>query len=168
MATHRPKAAGDHPESIAGAKLGHMPSYYKEPFGGWQARVLSEPGFPSFAFHGTRGRRVLPGRWTAGPHHHYLEQGLSDGSRDRPMLDGRGDEGGLRRRRATVVERHLTDGKKVFQWVVGDNLVFATRWGPQGLHAVALYEGNPNNTRGGSPQAYAGYVAAVETPCKIR
>ena len=60
------------------------------------------------------------------------------------------------------------DGKKVLQWVVGDNLVFATGGDRKVVHAVALYEGNPNNTLGGSPQAYAGYVAAVETACKIR
>ena len=81
------------------------------------------------------------------------------------MLDGRGDEGGLRRRRATVVERHSPDGKKVFQWVVGDNLVFATGLDRKVMHAVALYEGNPNYTLGGSPRAYAGYVAAEETSC---
>ncbi len=116
---------------------------------------------------GTRGCRVLPGRGTSRPHHDNLEQGLSDGSRDRPVLDGRGDEGGLRGRRAAVAERH-PDGKKVFQWVVGDNLVLATGAARKLVHAVALYEGNPNNTLGGSPQAYAGYVAAVETSCKIR
>ena len=96
--------------SIAGVQLGRMPSYYKDLRGGWQARVLSEPGFPpSPCLRLTRRKSPCTSRSrTASPHHHYLEPGLSDGSRDRPVLDGRGDEEGLRGRRPTLVERHLT------------------------------------------------------------
>ena len=154
--------------SIAGAALGHMPSYYKNLFGGWQASVLSEPGFPSLAFHGPEVAVYFPVEgqaahiMTTWNRDHRTAAGIGPCSTVEEMKEAYGD----------AVQSSPTgtspDGKKVFQWVVGDNLLFATGMARKRVHAVALYEGNPNNTLGGSPQAYAGYVAAVETPCEIR
>jgi Protein kinase domain len=154
--------------SIAGATLGRMQSYYKKRFGGWQARVLSEPGFPSLAFQGPEVAVYFPVEgqaahiMTTWNRDYRTAAGIGPCSTVEEMKEAYGD----------AVQPSPTgtspDGKKVFQWVVGDNLVFATGTGRKLVHAVALYEGNPNNTLGGSPQAYAGYVAAVETSCKIR
>ena len=154
--------------SIAGATLGHMPSYYKDRFGGWQARVLSEPGFPSLAFQGPEVAVYFPVEgqaahiMTTWNRDYRTAAGIGPCSTVEEMKEAYGD----------AVQPSPTgtspDGKKVFQWVVGDNLVLAAGTARKLVHAVALYEGNPNNTLGGSPQAYAGYVAAVETSCKIR
>ena len=56
-----------------------------------------------------------------------------------------------------------TDGT-IHSYVVGNNLLFATN-DERTISSVALYHGVPGHTRGGSPQAYANYVAAVETAC---
>lgn len=151
--------------SIAGATLGHMPSYYKDRFGGWQARVLSEPGFPSLAFHGPEVAVYFPAEGrpahiiTTWNSDYRTTVGIGPCSTVEEMKEAYGDAvqpswGGT-----------SPDGKKVFQWVVGDNLVLATGGDRKVVHALALYLGDPNYTREGSPQAYAGYVAAVETPC---
>jgi hypothetical protein len=56
------------------------------------------------------------------------------------------------------------DGR-VYSYAVGKNLLFATFLDRKVIRAVALYEGDQTNTREGSPQAYAGFVAAEETSC---
>jgi hypothetical protein len=154
--------------SIAGATLGHMPSYYRKLFGGSQPRELSEPGYPSLAFHGPEVAVYFPVEgqaahiMTTWNRDYRTAAGIGPCSTVEEMKDAYGD----------AVQPSWSgtspDGKKVFHWVVGDNLLFATGTARKRVHAVALYEGNPNNTLGGSPQAYAGYVAAVETPCEIR
>jgi serine/threonine-protein kinase len=155
--------------SIAGATLGHMPSYYRKLFGGSQPRELTEPGFPSLAFQGPEVAVYFPVEgqaahiMTTWNRDYWTAAGIGPCSTVEEMKEAYGD----------AVQPSPTgtspDGKKVFQWVVGDNLVFATDTQERKLvRAVALYEGNPNNTLGGSPQAFAGYVAAVETSCKIR
>jgi predicted Ser/Thr protein kinase len=153
--------------SIAGAALGHMPSYYKKLLGGWQARVLSEPGFPSLAFQSPEVAVYFPVEGqpahiiTTWNRDYRTAAGIGPCSTVEEMKEAYGD----------AVQPSWSgtspDGKKVHQWVVGDNLVFAVHGDLKALRAVALYDGDPNNTRGGSPQAYAGYVAAVETACNI-
>ena len=49
-------------------------------------------------------------------------------------------------------------------YVVGNNLVFETQ-DLSTISAIGLYRGSPQNTGGGSPQAYAHYVTANETAC---
>ena len=154
--------------SIAGVQLGRMPSYYKDRLGGWQARVLSEPGFPSLAFHTPEVAVYFP---VDGQPAHII----TTWNRDYRTAVGIGPCSTVEEMRKAYGDAvqpawggTSPDGKKVRQWVVGNNLIFATRRDRKTLRAVALYEGNPNNTRGWSPQAYAGYVAAVETPCNIR
>jgi serine/threonine-protein kinase len=155
--------------SIAGATLGHMPSYYRKLFGGSQPRELTEPGFPSLAFQGPEVAVYFP---VEGQAAHIM----TTWNRDYRTAAGIGPCSTVEEMKEAYGEAvkpswsgTSPDGKKVFHWVVGDNLLFATDTQERKLvRAVALYEGNPNNTLGGSPQAYAGYVAAVETPCKIR
>jgi Protein kinase domain len=156
--------------SIAGATLGHIPSYYKKRFGGWQARVLSEPplgpGFPLLAFQTPEVAVYFPVEgqaahiMTTWNRDYRTAAGIGPCSTVEEMKEAYGD----------AVQPSWTgtspDGKKVFQWVVGDNLIFATFLDRKVIRAVALYEGNPNNTLGGSPRAYAGYVAAEETSCE--
>ena len=157
--------------SIAGVQLGRMPSYYKDLLGGWQARVLSEPGFPSFpslAFNTPEVGVYFP---VDGQPAHII----TTWNREYRTAVGIGpcstvEE--MRKAYGGAVQPSWSgtspDGKKVYQWVVGNNLIFATYEDRKTLRAVALYEGNPNYTGRGSPQQDAGWVAAVETPCKIR
>ena len=51
-------------------------------------------------------------------------------------------------------------------WVVGRNLLFSTSKDGRTVNAVALYLGSETDTRRGSPQAWANFIAALETPCK--
>ncbi len=53
----------------------------------------------------------------------------------------------------------------MFSWVVKPNLIFVTQ-NQRTISAVALYRGPPLKVVPNSPEAYANYVAAVETPCK--
>ena len=57
-----------------------------------------------------------------------------------------------------------TQNGVVNSYVVGNNLLFATQ-NHRTISAVALYRGTPAHTRGGSPQAFANYVAISETAC---
>ena len=58
------------------------------------------------------------------------------------------------------------DGKTVFSYVVGRNLLFATQ-DQRTIGVVALYKGLPNNQlqKNGGPQSWANFIAALETPC---
>ena len=142
-----------------------MQPYYKNLFGGWRALVLAKPGFPSLAFQEPEVAVYFPvdgqpahiiTTWNRdyrtpvgiGPCSTVEEMKNAYGDAVKPSWSGTSPDG------------------KVFQWVVGDNLVFATFLDQKVVRAVALYDGDPNNTREGSPQAYAGYVAAEETSCK--
>ena len=151
--------------SIAGATLGHMQSYYKKRFGGWQARMLPKPGFPVLAFQSPEVAVYFP---VEGQAAHIM----TTWNRDYRTAAGIGPCSTVEEMKEAYEDAvqpswsgTSPDGKKVFQWVVGDNLVFATFLDRKVIRAVALYEGNPNDTLGGSPRAYAGYVAAEETSC---
>ena len=56
------------------------------------------------------------------------------------------------------------DGKMVFAYVVGPNLIFATQ-DLKTVTAVALYRGSLPNTTSNDRQALAAFVAGSETPC---
>lgn len=151
--------------SIAGAKLGLAEAAYKKYFGPWKTFVLSEPGFPGLTFGQPQVSVFFPDpgqpahiitTWNRtyrtaagiGPCSMIAQMKKAYGAAVRPSWSGTSP-----------------DGKKVSQWAVGNNLIFATQ-DQKTLSAVALYKGDPGYTGGGSPQAYAGYVAAVESPCK--
>ena len=57
------------------------------------------------------------------------------------------------------------DGKTVHQWVVGPNLMFAAN-NRGTISAVALYRGLLPSTARNPRRGWAGFVAAVETPCR--
>ena len=56
------------------------------------------------------------------------------------------------------------DGKTVWSWAVGNGLVFNSE-NHRTITAVALYRGDPADTKGGSPQAWANYISANERWC---
>lgn len=150
--------------SIAGARLGRMPAYYKELLGGWRAQELTEPDFPSLAFQAHEVAVYFPAE---GKPAHII----TTWNRDNRTADGIGPCSTLAEMKEAYGDRvkptssgTLPDGT-VRQRAVGNNLVFAIEDDLETIRAVALYRGDPTNTGAGSPQAYAGYVAAVETAC---
>ena len=151
--------------SIAGATLGRMQSYYKTHFGGWQARVLSETGFPSLAFQGPEVAVYFPA--DAQPAHimttwnkdNRTAVEIGPCSTVEEMKSAYGDAV-----QPTPLGTDPKDGS-VHSYVVGDNLLFAIGSDLETIISVALYEGDPGNTNAGSPQSYANYVASVETSC---
>jgi tRNA A-37 threonylcarbamoyl transferase component Bud32 len=147
--------------SIAGATLGHKPTYYKNLLGGWRAQVLAEPGFPSLAFQQLQMAVYFPAE---GEPAHIV----TTWNKDNKTAEGIGPCSTLDQMHAAYGDRvqpldTLPNGQ-VWQWVVGNNIAFATQ-DRKTIAAVALYKGDPANTRFGSPRAFAGYVAAVETAC---
>jgi tRNA A-37 threonylcarbamoyl transferase component Bud32 len=149
--------------SIDGARLGLMPGYYKRLLGGSRAQVLAQPGFPSLAFQRPQIAVYFPaeGRpaglittWNRsyrtaagiGPCSTIDELKRAYGARVRPTWAG-------------------SQKGKVYSYALGNNLLFATQ-DQRTISSVALYRGDPHDTRGGSPQAWANYVAALETACE--
>jgi hypothetical protein len=57
------------------------------------------------------------------------------------------------------------DGKTVWSWTVGTNLLFATQ-NHRTISSVALYPGRTDTKRRSPAQAIANFIAAVETPCR--
>jgi predicted Ser/Thr protein kinase len=150
--------------SIGGARLGLMPAAYKKLLGPYRPFDLSEPGFIGMAF-GQPGIAVyFPAK--AQPAHiittwnrrYRTAAGVGPCSTIAELKSAYGD--------AVEPSRAGTspDGKKVFGWVVKPNLIFDTQ-DQRTISAVALYEGPPTRTVAYSPEAFAHYVAAVETPC---
>ena len=120
--------------SIAGARLGRMPSYYKKRFGGWQARVLSEPDFPSLAFDTPEIAVYFPAN--AQP-----ADIITTWNSDNQTAAGIGpcstlDE--MRRRTATGSSRRGPAPTRrtgvIHSYVVGDNLLFAREGRPRDHH----------------------------------
>jgi serine/threonine-protein kinase len=151
--------------SIAGARLGRKPSYYKKRFVYWQDRVLSGPNFPLLAFQTPQIAVYFPAN--AQPAHI-----ITTWNRDHRTAEGVGPCSTVEEMKRAYGERvkptwsgTLRD-ERVVSYAVGKNLVFATFLDGKVIRAVALYEGNPANTKAYSPQAYAGFVAAEETSCQ--
>jgi tRNA A-37 threonylcarbamoyl transferase component Bud32 len=149
--------------SMAGASLSHMPDYYKNLLGGWRASVLADSGLPSLAFQQLQMAVYFPAEEE--PAHI-----ITTWNKDNKTAEGIGPCSTLDEMHAAYGDRvqpswsgTLPNGE-VWQWVVGNNLVFATQ-DRRTISAVALYKGEPDNTHSESPQAYAGYVAADETAC---
>ena len=154
--------------SIDGVGLGRLEAAYKQHFGGYKQLVLTEsdPPIPGFSFgqpevavyfRSNAARADIITTWNrqlrtaagVGPCSTIEEMKKTYGEAVRPSPHGTSP-----------------DGKTVHSYVVGRNLLFATQ-DQRTISAVALYEGFRNNQlrRRGSPQAWANFVAAVETPC---
>jgi predicted Ser/Thr protein kinase len=150
--------------AIAGARLGHMPAYYKKLLGGWRAQRLTEPGFPSLAFQQPEVAVYFPAKEkpahiiTTWNRHDRTAGGIGPCSTIRQMKKVYGA-------RIKPTWAGNTHNGKQWSYALGKNLLFATQ-DQRTIADVTLYRGDPRNTRGGSPQSWANYVASVETACK--
>ena len=152
--------------SIAGAKLGRPKAFYQQRFGGYKELMLTEsdPPIPGLTF----GQPEVGVYFRADPERadiittwnrqHHTAAGIGPCSTIEEMKKAYGE--------AVQPNPHGTspDGKTVHQWVVGPNLMFATQ-DQKTISAVALYRGSLPNTARSSRRGWAGFVAAVETPC---
>ena len=172
LTTRGETSAAGQPEitqtSIAGAALGRTQAAYKQRFGGYKQLVLTEvdPPIPGLSF----GQPEVAVYFRANPErgdiittwnrHLRTAAGIGPCSTLDEMKKAYGE--------AVRPSPHGTspDGKKVWSYVVGRNLLFATQ-NQRTISTVALYRGSRNNQlkRPGSPQSWANFVAAVETPC---
>jgi len=154
--------------SIGGAVLGRGEPAYQRQFGGYKEFELTEsdppiPGLsfgqPALAvyFRESPGRADVITTWNRnlrtaagiGPCSTIEQMQKAYGKDVRPSPFGTSP-----------------DGKKVVSYVVGRNLLFATQ-DQRTIGVVALYKGLPNNQvqENGSPQSWANFIAALETPC---
>ncbi|MBA3245376.1 MAG: serine/threonine protein kinase, partial [Actinobacteria bacterium] len=154
--------------SIGGAVLGRRETAYQRQFGGYKEFELTEsdppiPGLsfgqPALAvyFRESPGRADVITTWNRnlrtaagiGPCSTIEQMQKAYGKDVRPSPHGTSP-----------------DGKTVFSYVVGRNLLFATQ-DQRTIGVVALYKGLPNNQlqKNGGPQSWANFIAALETPC---
>lgn len=147
--------------TIDGVTLGQTDGYYKNHLGPWRAQELTEPHFPSLAFEipevavywPKAGRRAdIITTWNRSFH---TAAGIGPCSTLAAMYRAYGRS----------VKAAWAGGSPPHAYVVGNNLLLETDDFTT-IAAVALYKGDPKHTRFDSPQAYAAYVAAVETPCR--
>ncbi len=154
--------------SIAGVRLGSTEAAYKQRFGGYKQLVLTEsdPPIPGLSF----GQPEVAVYFRANPEradiittwnrHLRTAAGIGPCSTIAEMKKAYGA--------AVRPSRYGTspDGKTVTSYVVGQNLIFVTQ-DQRTISALALYMGSRNNQlrKPGSPQSWANFVAAVETPC---
>ena len=154
--------------SISGVTLGRSAAAYKQHFGGYKQLVLTEsdPPIPGLSwgqpevavyFRANPERADLITTWNRhlrtaagiGPCSTIAELKKAYGGAVRPSPYGTSP-----------------DGKTVHSYVLGQNLIFVTQ-DQRTISAIALYMGSRNNQlrTPGSPQSWANFVAAVETPC---
>ena len=153
--------------SIGGAVLGKPDAYYMNKFGGYKEFDLTEsdPPIPGLSFgqqqlavyfRVTQFRADVITTWNRnfrtaagiGPCSTIAEMKQAYGEAVQPSWAGTSP-----------------DGKRVTTWVVGRNLVFSGSKDLRTISAVALYLGSETETRRDSPQAWATFIAALETPC---
>jgi tRNA A-37 threonylcarbamoyl transferase component Bud32 len=152
--------------AIAGARLGLPAEDYKRRLGGWRAETLTEPKFPALVFQDPQIGVYFPAKGkraniiTTWNKEYRTAKGIGPCSTVKEMKKAYGDA--LRPSRAGT----SPDGKTVWAYTVGENLLFAVRPKQQKVVVVALYDGGaPGATKRGGSQSYANYVAQVEVPC---
>lgn len=160
------RAAAITQTSIDGVALGRAGALYKQHFGGYRQFELTEadPPIPGLSFgepevavyFRTNPRRAdIMTTWNRnlrtaagiGPCSTLADMKQAYGEAVRPSWAGTSP-----------------DGKKVFSYVVGTNLLFATV-NHRTVSVVAVYKGSRTDTKGNSPQAFASFVASLEQPC---
>jgi len=152
--------------SIGGAVLGKSEGSYMNQFGGYKEYELTEsdPPIPGLSFGQPQLAvyfRVTPNAAdviTTWNKNLRTAAGIGPCSTIAEMKKAYGN--------AVVPSRFGTspDGKRVTSWVVGRNLLFSTQ-NQRTISVVALYMGSPPDSRPGSPQSFANFIAALETPC---
>ncbi len=149
--------------AIAGATLGRPSAIYKTLFGGYRESTIAGPGYDMLAFQQPEVAVYFPSRGkgaiiiTTWNKNYRTAKGIGPCSTVAAMKRAYGNAVKPSRDSA------LSDGR-AYGYVVGNNLVFETQ-DLSTISAVGLYRGSPQNTGGGSPQAYAHYVTANETAC---
>lgn len=152
--------------SIDGAVLGMSQATYVNRFGGYKEYELTEsdPPIPGVSF----GQRQLAAYFRVTP---FAADVITTWNKNFRTAAGVGpcstiDEmkkaygGGVRPSKFGT----SPDGKKVWSWVVGRNLLFSTQ-NHRTISVVTLYLGSSTDSAPGSPQSYANFIAALETPC---
>jgi hypothetical protein len=147
---------------VAGLKTGLAAGVYKARLGNSSARVLQGPDYPTLVFDKAQVAVYFPNGGTRSiiittwDKKDKTSKGIGPCSTIAQMKKAYG---------AAVTPAWAGTQNGVFNsYVVGDNLLFATQ-DHRTISAVALYRGTPAHTRGGSPQAFANYVALTETAC---
>jgi hypothetical protein len=147
---------------VAGLKTGLSADVYRARLGNSSSRILQGPDYPTLVFgkaqvavYFARGgtRSIIITTWDK---KYKTSMGIGPCSTIAQMKKAYGG--------AVKGSWAGTQGDVVHSYVVGNNLLFATQ-DHRTISAVALYRGTPGHTRGGSPQAFANYVAVSETSC---
>ena len=152
--------------SIGGAVLGKSQATYMNRFGGYKEFELTEsdPPIPGLSF----GQPQLAVYFRVTP---FAADVITTWNRNLRTAAGVGPcstIAEMKKAYGDAVQPSTfgtsPDGKKVWSWVVGRNLLFATQ-NHRTISVVALYVGSPPDLRPGSPQSFANFIAALETPC---
>jgi hypothetical protein len=149
--------------AIAGAKLGRHDAAYRKLFGSGFTGVLDGPDYPSLEFDQAKVSVFFRSKGTGA----IIITTWNKKYRTSKEIGPCSTLAHVMRVYAGAVKPAwagtLKDGS-VHSYVVGNDLLLATQ-DMCTISAVALYHGSPDHTKGGSPQAYANYVAATTTPC---
>ena len=152
--------------SIAGVELGRPQAFYTQRFGGYKQITLTEfpPPIPGLTF----GRNQVGVYFRADPERADIITTWNSQHRTAAGIGPCSTIDEMKRAYGKSVQPNphgvSPDGKTVHQWVVGPNLMFATS--DRGtISAVALYRGLLPSTARNPRRGWAGFVAAVETPC---
>jgi serine/threonine-protein kinase len=152
--------------SIDGVGLGAVEAVYKKRFGGYRQFELTEadPPIPGLSF----GQPEVAAYFRGNAKRADIITTWNRKLRTAVGIGPCSTLGAMKRAYGKLVQPSWAgtspDGKEVFSYVVGRNLLFATV-DHKTVSVVALYKGSRTNTRASSPQAWASFVAALENPC---
>jgi len=152
--------------SIGGASLGGTKAVYTSRFGAYKQLSLTEfpPPIPGVSF----GQPQVAVYFKADPKHGDIITTWNRRFRTAAGVGPCSTIAELKRAYGDAVHPSphsiSPDGNRIGAYVVGRNLLFSTQ-DQRTISVVALYRGAAINTRKSDQQAWANFVAAVETPC---
>jgi Protein kinase domain len=154
--------------AIAGGRIGLRANAYRERFGPFRPYTLTE--FSKLRYHGLAFQQAQVGVYFApGSKKASI---ITTWNRDFRTADGIGPCSTLDEMKEIYGQRVAPtragtspDGRTVWSWSLGKNVLFATQ-DHKTIAVVALYKGRGVDRRGSRATALANYVAAVETACK--